>query len=209
MISHQHKTVFVHIPKCGGQSIEFAFLNDLGLRWRERAALLMRANDVPTLGPPRLSHLLARDYVAHHYLSPELFESYFTFTVVRSPFARVLSMFHYMGHRKSLSHFVQHRLTEAFEARDPFHGDYYFFRPQVDFLQGADGTPMLDRSFRLEKFDDAREEITERAGLTTPIPHNNRSTPSADLADLGKDDIAVIRALYEEDFEQLGYDAAP
>ena len=57
MISHPHRTVFVHIPKCGGQSIETAFLADLGLGWKSRAPLLMGANDRPELGPPRLSHL--------------------------------------------------------------------------------------------------------------------------------------------------------
>ena len=31
MISHEHKTVFIHIPKCGGQSVETCFLDDLGL----------------------------------------------------------------------------------------------------------------------------------------------------------------------------------
>jgi hypothetical protein len=31
MISHPHRTLFVHIPKCGGQSVEHAFLNALSL----------------------------------------------------------------------------------------------------------------------------------------------------------------------------------
>jgi hypothetical protein len=209
MISHAHRTVFVHIPKCGGQSVEAAFLKDLGLRWKERAPLLMRPNEVPSLGPPRLAHLLARDYVARHYLSQDLFDAYFAFALVRSPFARVLSFFHYLDHHKGLSHFVQYRLTAAFEARDDFAGDYYFLRPQVDFLTDATGTPLLDRTYRLENLDAARSEISERTGMNRPIPHNNRSTPRASLADLTRDDIAVIRALYEEDFEMLGYDDTP
>jgi Sulfotransferase family len=208
MISHRHKTVFVHIPKCGGQSVEAAFLKDLGLRWRERAPLLLGPNEVPSLGPPRLAHLLARDYVARHYLSDELFTQYFTFAIVRSPIARVLSFYHYLGHKKSLSHFVQQRLVRSFEARHHFKGDYYFLRPQVDYLTDASGQPLLDRAYRLEDLDAARAEIAERAGLATPIPHNNRSTPSVGRADLTSDDLAVIRALYRDDFEALGYDDA-
>ncbi|GKY88927.1 sulfotransferase family 2 domain-containing protein [Sinisalibacter aestuarii] len=207
MISHAHKTVFVHIPKCGGQSIEAAFLQDLGLNWKERAALLLRPNDVPSLGPPRLAHLLARDYVALHYLSADLFERYFTFAIVRSPVARVLSSCNYLGHKKSLSHFVQHRLARAFEERDPFTGDFYFLRPQVDYLNDAGGAALLDRVYRLEELDGARDEIAARSGLATPIPHNNRSTPTAAQADLTQDDLAVIHALYKEDFDVLGYRA--
>ena len=45
MISHNHEYVFVHIPKCGGQSIEHVFLNDLGLEWHNRSPLLLRPND--------------------------------------------------------------------------------------------------------------------------------------------------------------------
>jgi hypothetical protein len=207
MISHAHKTVFVHIPKCGGQSVEAAFLKDLGLRWRERSVLLLRPNDVPALGPPRLAHLRARDYVACHHLSQELFARYFTFALVRSPVARVLSFYHYLGHKKSLSHFVQHRLSRAFEERHPFNGDYYFLRPQVDFLTDADGQPLLDATYRLEEIDAARAEIAERAGLASPIPHNNRSEQRASAADLTGEDIAVIRTLYDVDFKALGYDS--
>lgn len=209
MISHPHKTVFVHIPKCGGQSIEAAFLADLGLSWAERAPLLLRPNDQPRLGPPRLAHLLARDYVGCHYLSAELFEAYFSFALVRSPFARVLSFYHYLKPAGSLSAFVQKTLTATFEAADDPAGQYYFLRPQADFLTDARGTPMLTKTFRLEDLAAAEPEIRAHSGLRAPIPHANRSTPRATLSDLSGDDIAIIRALYEADFELLGYPDAP
>lgn len=212
MISHPHKTVFVHIPKCGGQSVEAAFLADLGLSWAERAPLLLRPNDQPRLGPPRLAHLLARDYVGCHYLSRELFDAYFTFALVRSPFARVLSFFHYLKPGGTLSGFVQNTLTRALAAPgEPAEPDgmHYFLRPQVDYITDARGTPMLDAVFRLEDLATAEVEIRARSGLETPIGHANRSRPSASLADLTGDDVAIIRALYEADFDLLGYPDEP
>lgn len=209
MISHSHKTVFVHIPKCGGQSIESAFLADLGLSWKERAPLLLRPNDQPSLGPPRLAHLLARDYVACHYLSQELFDAYFTFALVRSPFSRVLSFYHYLNPRQTLSAFVHRTLTRAFDTPDDPDARYYFLRPQVDFIIDAQGTPILDKVFRLEDLATAEPEIGAQTGLRAPIPHANRSTPRATLADLTRDDLAIIRALYEPDFEMLGYADTP
>ena len=37
MISLAHQCVFVHIPKCAGQSVETAFLNETSLAWKQRA----------------------------------------------------------------------------------------------------------------------------------------------------------------------------
>ena len=54
VISHEHRCVFVHIPKCAGQSIETVFLEDLGLDWSNRSILLLRPNECPDIGPPRL-----------------------------------------------------------------------------------------------------------------------------------------------------------
>ena len=63
MISHRHRCVFVHIPKVAGQSIEHVFLGWNGLNWKGRAPLLLRPNEDPRKGPPRLAHLRAQDYV--------------------------------------------------------------------------------------------------------------------------------------------------
>lgn len=208
MISHSHKTVFVHIPKCGGQSLETAFLADLGLSWKTRAPLLLRPNDQPGIGPPRLAHLLARQYVDHHWLSAELWQGYFTFALVRDPFARVLSLFNYGGHKGSLHSYVGHVLTAAFERgeTDPM---YYFVRPQLDFIADTAGTPLVDRVFRLEDLDSALGEIRAKTGLAADVPHANRSTRRAEIGDLNSDDVAIIRALYEADFEAFGYSDEP
>jgi hypothetical protein len=57
MISHKRKCVFVHIPKCAGQSIESVFVNDAGLTWEDRAPLLLRPNANNRVGLPFLAHL--------------------------------------------------------------------------------------------------------------------------------------------------------
>ena len=85
MYSPKFKTIFVHIPKTGGQSIEHVFFAEHGLTWDTRAPLLMRVKEKGEQGPKRLAHLLAREYVEFGYVAAEDFAAGFKFTVVRNP----------------------------------------------------------------------------------------------------------------------------
>ena len=68
MISHQHKVIFIHIPKCAGRSISEAF------------------------GQP-FDHFTASYYQTKH---PDNWHSYTVFTMVRNPYQRLVSMYHYI-----------------------------------------------------------------------------------------------------------------
>ena len=69
MISHQHETILIHIPKCAGTSIERVFLDDLNVTWQNRGPLLLRKNENHEVGPPRLAHLTCNEYTKFHYIS--------------------------------------------------------------------------------------------------------------------------------------------
>ncbi len=175
MISHFHRTVFVHIPKCAGQSVETAFLDELGLSWETRAPLLLRENGQPALGPPRLAHLLARDYVRLHYLSQDLFDGYFKFAVVRDPWSRAASFYRYLDLNMSFADFVTLWLPEQLAGGER----HWFLRPQADYLfpEGgpAAGPMLVDALVRFERIGEDFAAIMDRAALHTPLPHVNRS----------------------------------
>jgi len=214
VISHFHRTVFVHIPKCGGQSIESVFLSDLGLSWELRATLLLRPNDDPRLGPPRLAHLLARDYARYHYLSEDLFQSYYSFSVLRDPVARVISLFNYMrlmdSQQKPLSFdiFLHRWLAKQLEfgsadalQQNASSNSFYFVRPQVDFITDVDGRVLVKDLFFLERIGDCFPSIKERANLRGELEHRNKSTAVLKRSDLTSEHLQVIRHLYAPDFE--------
>lgn len=213
MISHHHKAIFIHIPKCGGQSVETMFLDDLGLDWKTRAPLLLRHNDEPRLGPPALAHLTALEYAKYKYVTPAHWQEYFVFTVVRDPYARVVSLFNYLKHDHDLATFVDDWLPAQFALRDsyaaPVHdyaGQYHFVRPQVEFVMSEDGRSMMDRTFRLERPDRIEKRLRKRFSLSAPLRHVNR--PRAQRAvrgDLAPRQIATINRLYAPDFEAFGY----
>ena len=82
MINHKNNFIFVHIPKCGGTSIESVFDSTAhiknvtgqhnGTTWRKHMTLK-----------------------THELLFPDL-ENYFKFSVVRNPWSMTVSMYTYM-----------------------------------------------------------------------------------------------------------------
>ena len=110
MISIHHKTIFVHIPKCAGQSIEAAFCADLGLDWDDHRHLLgcmQRPRSWDEALPNSLAHLTAHDYVEKAFCPPEMFEAYFKFAVVRDPVERLVSIWRYRKVALEFSEFVR------------------------------------------------------------------------------------------------------
>ncbi len=214
MISHHHECIFVHIPKTAGQSIERAFLADLGLSWATRAPLLLRYNDTPALGPPRLAHLRAPDYLRYCYISPALFERYFKFTVVRNPWDRAVSLYHYLASGMDFAAFCAE--LEATLAQ----GSHWYLDPQIDFLAGDDGAIRVDHVARFEHLGEEIEKIRTRVGLASVLAHTNAS--GATPADAGADARAAIYRhyydtvtrdrigrVYARDIERFGYRFEP
>ena len=95
MISIKHNIIFIHIPKCAGQSIENIFLKDLGLTWQERHPLLLRPRTGKEKGPERLAHLYAEEYFKFGFISKEAYDKFFKFTIIRNPIDRFLSEINY------------------------------------------------------------------------------------------------------------------
>lgn len=174
MISHQHKTLFVHIPKCGGQSIENIYLSDLRLGRKDKSQLLLRKRKRGEKGPPKLGHLIAMDYTGLGYIEEELFNSYYRFSVVRNPFDRLYSAYAYLGFRDLVrfDYFVDEIAANSLERRDSW---FWFLRPQTDFIMDADGGLLVDEFFRLENLSASIDKVFARSHLSVKeLRHLNK-----------------------------------
>jgi hypothetical protein len=173
MICHDYKCIFVHIPKTAGQSIEHVFLNLLGLKWGTRAPLLLRYNDRPELGPPRLAHLKADQYVRYKYLTQEIFDDYFKFSFVRNPWSRVVSMYKYLGFNKKCD--FKTFLTGEFKNKI-FKDEYWFVGPQSEFVCAPNGDILVDYIGRFEDLQNGFDYVCREIGIPpTTLPHVNES----------------------------------
>jgi len=121
MISHELRCIFIHIPRCGGTSIE----NALG-HWAEHNG--RGGQDHRTI-----RNILRREIVVKSNprnritVTPEEFHSYFKFTVIRNPWDRAYSWY-------------------AAALRDPVHRKRYGIEldiPFAEFLRLAAGKTAL------------------------------------------------------------------
>lgn len=173
MICHDLKTVFLHIPKTAGQSIEQAVLEEVGLTWKNRLPLLLSYNSNPEVGPPRLAHLTRNQYLFKKYISFELWQEYFKFSFVRNPWDRAVSFYRYMDPKRqhSFSKFLKNKLqTKLWEEK------YWFVKPQYEFLKSPDGDLDVDYIGNFETLNQDFNEIAQIIGLTNKnIPKKNIS----------------------------------
>jgi len=174
MISHKHNCIFIHIPKNAGQSMEHVFLDLAGLTWETRAPLLLRPNDKSEIGPPRLAHLKARDYVKYQYISQELFDNYFKFAFVRNPWDRMVSIYKFSRYSLILdfNSFYKHIFLPKM-----WHDKYWFVGPQSDFICDQSGKIIMDFVGRFETLQSDFTKICQMMGLPDiNLPHVNKST---------------------------------
>jgi len=201
LISHHDKCLFVHIPKCAGQSIELFFLKRIGLDWERRAPLLLRPNDVPALGPPRLAHLMAHQYVEKKWMTTAQFDEYFKFTFVRNPWDRVASFYRFLGYDRlcSFSGFVRNHLARQTVKKR------WFLCPQAEYIYGNDNRLLVDFVGRFETL--AKDFAVACQHMQIPdaeLPHVNSSRrPRPGLARWLRRRAVPYREMYDSRSQKL------
>jgi hypothetical protein len=171
MISDKYKCIFVHIPKVAGQSIEHVFLDLHGLTWETREPLLLRLNDNPTIGPPRLAHLMASEYVSCGHVSQDTFNAYFKFAFVRNPWSRLISFYKYLGYadRLTFSEFIHGEFMEK-----EWKENLWFVGPQYDYIYDKNGNQLVDYVGKFEELQKGFDSVCTQLELPqTKLPFVN------------------------------------
>lgn len=232
IISNSHKFIFVHIQKCAGTSVTRAL--DPILQW----------NDIQCGGSKygeqfqqiyRQRFGLHKHSSAHEILEvvgEELWNEYFTFSVVRNPFARAVSLYTYVkrmvndrGLKKYIRFYGKEKnqqlwswpLTKAFLETRNFsefirHKNFSHARgsqPLFSFLSDKDGKNLIvDQTGKLENIEEDFDLIRTRIGSNPlSLGKDNISLKKKTYREfyMSDEDYELIYNLYKVDFEQFKY----
>ncbi len=211
MISIKHKIIFIHIPKCAGQSIENIFLTDLGLNWQQRHPLLLRPRKANEKGPERLAHLYAEEYFKFGYIPKEKYDNFFKFSIIRNPVDRILSEINYQRIPKKNSNningieSVEEYISKVIKL-NKFSDLQRHISPQVKFLYDSETNKLLVDKVIL--FDELNHEVPKilqnKLKVFLGVPKINSSKNKLWIKEeLTPRDLSFLYDFYESDFKFL------
>ena len=211
MISIKHKIIFIHIPKCAGQSIENIFLRDLGLCWEERYPLLLRPRKVNEKGPERLAHLYAEEYFKFGYIPKEKYDKFLKFSIIRNPVDRILSEINFQKIPKKNSkniyglESVEEYISKVIKL-NKFSDLQRHISPQVKFLYDSESKKMLvDKVIPFDELNNEVPKILQKKfKVFLEVPKINSSKKKLWVKEeLTSGDYSFLNDFYESDFKFL------
>jgi len=187
-ICHRRKIIFIHIPKNGGTAFE-KFLN------------------VPAMGHP----------VWSAYAQTPYWDNYFKVAIVRNPYQRALSCYNYARMEKSYWHATSGVSIHGKHPEYDFLSTLTFYetlqyldssrhlfgvhwKPQVNWITGADKLIVVDKVIRLENIDYELKQL----GFIEKMKKINQS--AGDSHSISQREKAIINKVYKDDFDILGYE---
>ncbi len=204
MISHKYRCIFIHIPRCGGASIENLIWpgqrnpEDLWMGFVDKYH-----NKYQTDG---LQHLLSQQI--REEIGQELHDSYYKFTMVRNPWDKLVSQYCYISKRPDLCAFIGMKQDDCFKKylsliRKRTHVQWEL---QVDFLKDINGDSLVDYVGRFENYNQSVLNVLGKLGINKKkIPHINRSKRKPYSSYYDSESIELVNELYASDIEEFGY----
>lgn len=205
MISHKYECIFVHIPKCGGSSVE-------SVLWpgeRTEADLWMGftskyGNQYQSGG---LQHLFAINIAKA--VGEVIYERYYKFSFIRNPWDRVVSQYSYMKERDDLREYIGMSEKCSFKkyldliARK----EHVQWAPQYKFVTDENGELIVDFIGRLEAIEHDFSVVANRVGLERyELPHINKSVRHAMTGYYDEETIEMVRHYYARDIDLFKYE---
>ena len=205
MISHKHKFIFIHIPKCGGTSIECALL--------ENENVTKITDDVKQK---------YRMYYYHEGIQTQrrkidqfkdaIEKSYFTFTFVRNPWERFLSEYFYI--KKTGCKCKRHDFNKRFPTFKQFVKDngieccwpaHNF--PQIDFVLNANLNKLTNFVGRCEDMQYDFDYVCGKIGIPKiELPYRNPTKHKHYTEYYDDETREIVAKKYAKDIEYFGYE---
>lgn len=211
IISHGRRYIFVHIPKTGGTALSLALearamkddilIGDTPKAQRRRRRLQGVRASGRLWKHARLSDI-------YGLVSQQEIEGFFTFTLVRNPWDRLVSYYHWLraqrfdhpavrlAQRQEFPAFLDHPQTRASIAAAPY-GSY---------MQDRGGVERCDAFLRLEHLAEDMGPLAAHLGFVPEMGRANESQRQADYRAYYTDSLAALVArICAPDIDRFGY----
>ncbi|MGJ8602936.1 MAG: sulfotransferase family 2 domain-containing protein [Marivita sp.] len=211
IISPARAFIFVHIPKTGGTSLALA-LEDRA----HRDDILIGDTPKAVKRRGRVKQLRAKGRLWKHstladidgVLSPSELEAMFVFTLVRNPWDRMVSYYHWLAVQEFDHPAVTLAKAETFEG--------FVLHPQTDaslrafpyarYVTDADGVCRASAFVRLECLAQDLAPVEAHLGFRLTLPHANASARPRDYRTAYSDRSAqAVAEMCAQDIAQFGY----
>jgi hypothetical protein len=221
MISHEHRVIFIHIPKCAGTSVEQALGHFDDYAGRERqdhrtirhierpvglAALMTRENRSILAARLRARRRASRNPRNDLTVTARQFRDYYKFTIIRDPWSRVRSWYRNVQrdplHQKSLGGPMP---FDAFVRR---HAGRGMLAPVPWWIDRFDGSCPMDRIVRFDALHEGLAEVAAEAALPRlrDLPHLLASEAAGSAAPDDSQDIRrLIADTYAAEIARFGF----
>ncbi|MEL7258181.1 MAG: sulfotransferase family 2 domain-containing protein [Pseudomonadota bacterium] len=211
IISPGRRYIFVHIPKTGGTSLAHALearakKDDILIGDTEKARRRRRRVKRLQAGGRLWKHSTLADIAG--VVSEEEIADWFCFTLVRNPWDRMVSYYHWLQNQ-SFDHpavGLAKSLSFSEFLREPHILDAFASNHAATYMTTSRGEHRADLYIRLEHFEQDVEPLWSHLGFRLEMPHLNRSNRKSDYRNLYSGaDAEQLAALCSKDIEQFGY----
>ena len=205
LVSHKNKFIFVHIYKNAGRSITTALMPFAASSLYEtidRAGSYLGVT-MPYSPRPMEDHVSASQILSR--MGKDKYDSYYSFAVVRNPWAWQVSLYEFMRMR---SNHYQHHLAIKFRDFE----EYIKWRcaddihHQKDFIYSEDGEQLVNYVGRFESLSQDFDHICKHIGVVAKLEKTNVSSVKPYHEYYNKKSIELVRETFREDIELFEYD---
>jgi hypothetical protein len=210
MISHQHKCIFIHIPKCAGTTIKYMLFPNEKVDWQQADY-----DKVHGWCPKRkffMQHATAQQLLETELISEDIWTSYYKFTFVRNPWDRAVSdYFWLMNDQKIKDSFKNYILRKGKFTKFLNDKEMLYYRGdhlelQTNFFD-MEGPLQMDFIGKFEHINEDLNKVKIALGVDTAAGlHINKSKNKNHYSTYFSKEIKEsFDTLYNLDIESLGY----
>jgi hypothetical protein len=205
----QQNAVFLWIPRTGGTSF-YTALAKHGCSHHRRIDIIHYR--FAQTGLVTFSHADYNALLEHGFVEPQFDETAYKFAIVRNPYDRLISLYHYfikqrdLHPKTSFSTFCRLLREDAIDDIGIFNvNGMSQCQPQCRWLKDKNGKLIPDYVGKFETLAESYKTIMAHLGIQEELPNINGTVHKPYQEYYSAEDIEIVNEFYREDFEEFGY----